>query len=147
MKEAAAGSAYFVTKRTMPDDVQLYLKQKSYELYLSPAQQEFIVGIGTHHADPLHLPRQGIENIIEDLSQAQQSLFRPQLAEENHFSPDDGQLYDQTPGWNVYVVGGKVVIQQKGNSPGLLHLSKDDLVKMMARLSNGQERSSSFTIT
>ncbi len=137
MKEAAAGSAYFVAKRTLPDDTQLYLREGSYELYLSHQQQEFIVGISQHQADPLHLPQQGIENILEDLSRAQQNLFRPQLAEENHFSPADAQLYGRTTGWNLYVAGDKAVIQQLGNSPGLLHLSKADLLEIVAKLSKG----------
>ena len=134
MHEGEAGSAYSVARRQLPEDTQLYVKQGSYELYLSRKQQEFIIGISNRYAEPLHLLKKSIEKIMEDLSDPQLNLLRPFIIEENHFSPENQARYGKTKGWDVYLLCRKVVIQQTGFSQGLLYMTTADLAQILSKL-------------
>lgn len=135
MREGAAGSSYWLEyrDRTFPADAQLYVRQGSYELYLAPQSRELLIGISDKYARPLHLSKKSLEIILRDLSQAQLNLFRPEVVEENHYSPSD-EPYRHTPGWNMYVESDKVIIVKDLFNPGLLHLSGGDLAELLERL-------------
>ena len=134
MHEGEAGSAYYVAKRQLPEDTQLYLKQNSYELYLSRDRQEFMIGISNQYAEPLHLSKRSIEMIIEDLTNPQLSFLRPVIIEENHFSPENQAKYGKTKDWNIYLLPEKVIIQLEGFDQGLLYMAAADLTEILSKL-------------